>query len=332
MNFMLKVNTRRLLLLAKISLVVLAFWYLLHNNDINFAALNLLLDDAVFLAALCAVIAVGMGFVVVVRWWILLKAIGLNIPLLRLYNIAWIGQFFSVFLPGAISADAVKAIYVIKMSDTHGQALPLTSVLMDKVIGLFSIVCIALVSLLTHIQLLSNNAILVSLTISVGILFVAMLLFFGLLFWRWREGKDLFIKLLKKMPFSEISTKLLLSARLYSDKKTTLVYALLLSLCVQLQLVLVYFYIAEQLNEAHTPLWSFFFIVPLGELTTAIPIAPAGIGVGHLAFNSLFELMGQHGGADVFNLFTVARLGIACLGAVPFIFYKYMKHVQPKIH
>lgn len=328
---MLTVNSRMLLLPAKIVLITVAIWYLLHNNDINFAALNLLLDDAAFLVTLCVTIALGMGFVVTIRWWILLKAIGLNIPLLRLYNISWIGQFFSVFLPGSISADAVKTIYIIRTSDMHGKTLPLTSVLTDKVIGLFSIVCIALVSLLTHAQLLANNAILMSLAISVGMLFVAMLLFFGLIFWRWRDGQDLFVKLLKKIPFSGISSKLVLSARLYSDKKMTLFLALMLSLCVQLQLILVYFYIAEKLNEAHNPIWSFFFIVPLGELTTAIPIAPAGIGVGHLAFNSLFDLMGQHGGADIFNLFTVVRLGIASFGAVPFVFYKYKNHIQPKI-
>lgn len=321
-------KTKSLLLLAKLALVIAAFWYLLHNNDINFASLNLLLDDPVFLITLGLTVSLGMGLMVSIRWWILLKAIGLNIPLLRLYNISWIGQFFSIFLPGSISADAVKTVYIIKMSKMHGKALPLTSVLVDKVIGLFSIVCIALVALLTHIQLISNKAILLSLTVSVGILFTAMLLVFCLLFWKWRNGRDPLIKLLMKIPFSRISTKLVLSARLYSGKKKSLLYALLLSLCVQLQLVFICYYIAYNLHPISNPFWSFFFIVPLGELTTAIPIAPAGIGVGHLAFNSLFDLMGQHGGADIFNIFTVVRLGVGCLGAIPFVFYKYARHVQ----
>lgn len=323
-------KTRIILLLAKIALVIAAFWYLLHNNDINFSSLNLLLDDPVFLVTLGLTVSLGMGLLVSIRWQILLKAIGLNIPLLRLYNISWIGQFFSIFLPSSISADVVKTVYIIQMSKMHGKALPLTSILIDKVIGLFSILCITFVSLLIHVKIISDKAVLLSLTVGVGILFTAILCFFGLLFWKWRDGRDPLINLLMKIPFSRISKKLVLSARLYSGKKKTLLCAFLLSLCVQVQLVFVCYYIAYNLHKINTPFWSFFFIVPLGELTTAIPIAPAGIGVGHLAFNSLFDLMGQHGGADIFNIFTAVRLGVGCLGAIPFIFYKYARHVQVK--
>ena len=37
--------------------------------------------------------------------------------------------------------------------------------------------------------------------------------------------------------------------------------------------------------------WStFFLVVPLGLVATAIPISPAGIGVGQAAFFALFQL------------------------------------------
>jgi glycosyltransferase 2 family protein len=37
----------------------------------------------------------------------------------------------------------------------------------------------------------------------------------------------------------------------------------------------------------------FFFVVPMGLLTTAIPVAPGGLGVGQAAFFSLFQLAGH---------------------------------------
>jgi uncharacterized membrane protein YbhN (UPF0104 family) len=60
-------------------------------------------------------------------------------------------------------------------------------------------------------------------------------------------------------------------------------------------------------------------IYPIGMLTSILPLAPGGIGVGHAAFASLFALFGVSGGADVFNAFIVGQMVPNLLGVIPYL-------------
>ena len=64
-----------------------------------------------------------------------------------------------------------------------------------------------------------------------------------------------------------------------------------------------------------------FFLMPVGLITVAIPLAPGGIGIGHAAFESLYQLAGFSGGADIFNLFIIVQLGVFLLGGIPYFIY-----------
>ena len=64
-----------------------------------------------------------------------------------------------------------------------------------------------------------------------------------------------------------------------------------------------------------------FFLMPIGLITVAIPLAPGGIGIGHAAFESLYQLAGFSGGADIFNLFVIVQLGVYLLGGIPYFLY-----------
>jgi len=56
-------------------------------------------------------------------------------------------------------------------------------------------------------------------------------------------------------------------------------------------------------------------VYPLGMLSTLLPISYAGFGVGHFAFEQLFNLVGLHGGATAINVYLVG-LTAPCLGGV----------------
>ena len=61
--------------------------------------------------------------------------------------------------------------------------------------------------------------------------------------------------------------------------------------------------------------------MPIGLITVAIPIAPGGIGIGHMAFETLYQLAGLSGGADIFNLYIIVVLGVNMLGGIPYFLY-----------
>ena len=54
----------------------------------------------------------------------------------------------------------------------------------------------------------------------------------------------------------------------------------------------------------------------------AIPISPAGLGVGHAIFDILFRYFSVDNGASLFNLFFIVTIFLHLLGGIPYIFSK----------
>ena len=63
-------------------------------------------------------------------------------------------------------------------------------------------------------------------------------------------------------------------------------------------------------------------IFPIGILTTALPIAPAGLGIGHVAFDRLYALIGQENGANIFNIYFVSMVAFNLLGSLSYLSIK----------
>jgi len=60
-------------------------------------------------------------------------------------------------------------------------------------------------------------------------------------------------------------------------------------------------------------------VYPLGMLTMMVPISYSGIGVGHVAFERLFALLGMTGGATAFNVFLIGQTAPCLLGVFPYL-------------
>jgi len=65
---------------------------------------------------------------------------------------------------------------------------------------------------------------------------------------------------------------------------------------------------------------SYFLLVPLGLLLTAIPVSPAGLGVGQVAFLALFHWVGTSQGANLFTLYMASYVVINLTGALLYLF------------
>jgi uncharacterized membrane protein YbhN (UPF0104 family) len=62
------------------------------------------------------------------------------------------------------------------------------------------------------------------------------------------------------------------------------------------------------IGETHLTVMQYFLLVPIGMLATAIPVAPAGLGVGHAAFNWLFLLAGSPNGPELFTMMVTIQI------------------------
>jgi hypothetical protein len=63
-------------------------------------------------------------------------------------------------------------------------------------------------------------------------------------------------------------------------------------------------------------------IIPIGFVSVAIPLAPSGLGVGHMAFEELFNFYHISGGANFFSLYFVITLTVNLIGSIPYIIHK----------
>ena len=79
-------------------------------------------------------------YVGVIRWHRMLVTLGVPIRFWRSFQILFIGQFFNTFMPGACGGDAVRAYYVVRETGSGLRAEAGTTVVADRLVGLFVII------------------------------------------------------------------------------------------------------------------------------------------------------------------------------------------------
>ena len=111
----------------------------------------------------------------------------------------------------------------------------------------------------------------------------------------------------------------------YKNYKLILFYTLLISIIIQLialiQIILLY----NLMQEEPLSIFEHLVLIPLGLIATALPISPAGLGIGHAAFESLYNVFERSGGANVFNLFILIQIFVFLFGVIPFLMNKQEK-------
>ena len=81
--------------------------------------------------------------------------------------------------------------------------------------------------------------------------------------------------------------------------------------------ILAFFTITSPFYGTQINFLDIFSIVPIGMIITAIPISPGGLGVGHAAFEKLFQYFYVMNGANLFNIFWIIFIFNNLLGVIP---------------
>ena len=101
--------------------------------------------------------------------------------------------------------------------------------------------------------------------------------------------------------------------------------ALGFSILIQMLSCLV-FYLAVQALEGPVISWGYYLLlVPLGLMTTALPVSPAGVGVGQAAFFTLFKVIpGVSGstGAAACTVYQLLLILVYLTGFYSYVTYK----------
>jgi uncharacterized membrane protein YbhN (UPF0104 family) len=226
-----------------------------------------------------------------------------------------IGLFFVTLFPGGVGGDVVKGFYIFR--DTPGKkGIALTSILMDRAVGVYTMLCWGIMGILmnsrmafTHVSLRWNSWFYLS-------AFLIATVIIGLFFSPWAKS-FLNHPLFSKMPGKKIITGLFDAIQVYRSYPGILLVSFVITLLVHGGILTTFYLCAQSLN-IDLPLVKHGFIVPLLTMINGIPISPAGIGVGEAAAVALYKLMDVTQGGEILIIFHLLVVMVALVGA-PFV-------------
>lgn len=285
---MLKKHAKNILIQsAKILFSAGIIYWLVQSGKLNFSALKNFLNPGV--AALGLGLILTNLFFVSERWRILIRSQGLPARIFPVFKLSLIGSFFNFAMPGGVGGDVVKAFYFTR-DNPGSKVVAVTSVLMDRILGLFAMIIMALSVMLWDFQHILKTPALLTLFWFILSLFIIFCVVLALIFSPYLYKHETLKKIILRLPLSEKLMKLYESVHLYGKDGKRFFAVILISLIAQVGTIMFLYLAGNMAGFSEVPLTTYFLVAPLGFMATAIPISPAGVGVGQAAFYFLFNI------------------------------------------
>lgn len=222
------------------------------------------------------------------RWMSLLKGQGFETSVASTLPLSFIGLFFNFAMPGGVGGDVVKGYYFIQ-EHPHKKFAGALTIFMDRVMGFFIMIATAFLAVFFNWEKVSHSPQLKSVALGVTLLFVGFLAFFFLSLSKLLQHSALSRFLFEKLPGGRKLRVLYDALHSYRKAPRALILAVVLSGLNQVLIVAFVMATAWAMGVQDIPLSVYFFLVPVGTVVQALPISPAGIGVGQAAFFFLFK-------------------------------------------
>lgn len=288
---------RPISLIARIVVAVAAIVWVFQGQDWQelaavFEGLNLW-----YFVLSLATFAAGQ-VIIAVRWWLLLRAQAIHIPVAAAVRLYYLGLFYNNVMPGSVGGDLLKAWYVAKHTDKRLAGV--LSVFVDRIIGLTGLILMAIAAYLAFIRgrevavdgkppaspgWLSQH---IGLVLWAGMAVLAMLLlllahpytrarFRHLGGSSWTKG----LALLRGVKDAIV---------LYCSRPWTLLWAFLLTFAAQSTVIVAFWLLGRNLTIG-AALRYYFVIFPIMWVVAAVPVSIAGLGVLEAGTVELFGLL-----------------------------------------
>jgi len=250
------------------------------------------------------------------RFKLILAAQQIYLPILRVFRLTLIGQFFNNFLPTVVGGDAIKALYA--SSATNRKLESFTSVFVDRMLGLMTLMFLAVCALAVRYNQIQNKM----LVLVVFIMFVISVAFPVIIFNKGLAKKLGFMsKFLKKLKLDDKLRRLYEAANKYRQHKSLILTAVALSFVAQLLCVfMVYILCFSMGSQVH--IVNLLLTLPVISTVSMLPsINGLGIREGSFVY-FLGPIMGAENALALSLLWLAIYLGTSLIGGVIFAFEK----------
>jgi hypothetical protein len=312
-------SRQTLIVAGKVVIGALLIGWLVRSGTLDFGALSVFVEKPVLVVGNLAV----FSFTVVLgalRWRLLLRLAGVYLPVRRAVQLSFIGMFFNVVAPGNIGGDVIKSIYVAREVAPERRTRVFVIAFLDRLLALAGLVVVAAVLTFARgravwddprlRQLSSVVVVLVLVTLAAPLLLLVIVR---------RSGKRLDGWTQRTTRIGKIVGQLIEAVRLVSAGPRALLVALGCAIAIHLAGIAWFSALATAITGQDIPISSMASVYPLGILTMLLPISYAGFGVGHVAFDQLFAMVGLGGGATVLNVYLIGQMVPCLFGVIPYL-------------
>lgn len=223
------------------------------------------------------------------RWLLVLRSQGLDPGFKRTLEISLVAHFFNSFLLGSAGGDVLKAYYAARVT-RHRKTEAVTTVLLDRVLGLFTMLAFAVLMVVPNLGLVRAYRE----TQVLGVVVVGMFCAAGILLWLSLRGgvSGVFPRArtwLARLPKGDLLARGIDAGRSLGRRPGLVVRTVAASIgltlvCVLQLLTLVWGYGLE------VPLAPMLFVVPAVICISALPLTPNGLGVRDNLYMYLLSL------------------------------------------
>ena len=296
--------------LAKFAVAGIILYWLYHKGAIQTARLAAALEHwptfvAVVGITLFAYWSQGL------RWLALMKARGIELSIWNAFYYLMEGKFFNLIIPGYFSEDFIRGLYAIR-THKHSRPKVVASLLVDRSSGVFTMLLFGGAGLLLRPAMLTDSRLAGLLAVCLAGIAATLL---GVVLLRILKRPPEFVfKLALRLHLHVAIDKMYAEARFYATNLPLLFLAVAYTLANQALMIWCFYLLGGMLGMSNLTAVDFMIFTPCGLLATILPISPVGLGVGQVAFLSLFRLAGSEQGANLFSLYTLVVVLTSILG------------------
>ncbi len=225
-------------------------------------------------------------FLGVMRWRLVLETQGIHLAARRATGISFVAHFFNSFLLGSTGGDVIKAFYAARETH-HKKAEAVVTVMVDRLIGLWSMLAFAGIMMLPSAKLVFQPGRYLWCSSMVLLMLAGCSVVLGLALWGHGPVARSLAGPLRRFPQWTVIERSLSACRHFKER-SFLLKAVLISMALNLFCVFQVLVLSRGMG-LEVPAMTLFAVVPVIISISALPVTPSGLGVRETLFVSLLS-------------------------------------------
>ncbi len=308
-------------LVLKLAVAGLLILWLSKRNFIDLSVYKQLSFLSILVCLFCTFMNIFLNNI---RWTILLNAQKFTVSIFQTLPLTFIGLFFNFAMPGGVGGDVIKAYYLLRDHQERKVNLVM-SIIVDRIVGLMTMGMMATIAMAFNIGATEKHEELRKLFYCLLFLYILAGVFIAVSFSE--SILETFKNKLNKLPGHNFILKVYEGFHAYRHSKTALLKCFCVTAISQIFSIFFFIYLNNQIGGGLVSVKSLFWIIPIGVISTSLPVSPGGVGIGQAVFLVLFNWEIGHESALGPNLITASQISSFVFGLIGI--YYYLKMKQP---